>query len=148
MVLEMETNKNTKTVGAAAIELQSKADGKQSVMDTKDAMLKSYPDALVKCAKSKDWTEPFYVCVQSRRERLLNNVIRNQFYARKTRPIPQFDLALYHYDPSTEDLRFVWCIPDKESVINIMVNRANGTLPHDQSKLYDFCVGFINGTLV
>lgn len=138
------------TVGAAAVKLLEQGDTRQSVMDTKDAMLKGYPDALIDCAlkHKREWTQPFYVCVQTRRERLLTNVIRNQFYARQTRPIPDYDLALYHFDPATDDLRFVWNIPDKSSVEQILSDYQTGTLPKEYMQLASFCVGFKNCTLV
>lgn len=108
------------TVGEAALELIFKGDQKQGVIDTQREMTKGYIDQLIICAKAgmKAYPDkkPFYICVQTRRERLLHNVIRNQFYHRMTRPLPTFDLALYHFDPADEQLRFVWCIPDKETV--------------------------------
>lgn len=138
------------TVGAAAIDLMSKGDQHQSVLDTTHEMTKGYMDSLIECAKSGEKQygrdKPFYICVQTRRERLLENVIRNQFYARQTRPIPTYDLALYHYTPKTEDLRFVWCIPDKETVADMS---SNGFIPtKEEEQLYWFVNCFIAGTLV
>jgi|SRR5690242_5245906 len=138
------------TVGAAAVKLLKEGDQKQSVIETQREMLKGYFDELIKAAKKGEQDfgreKPFYVCVQTRRERLLANVIRNQFYARQTRPSPQYDLALYYYDPTTEDLRFVWCIPDKESVQYLIENEL--AIPSDQAQLVGFCKSFVAGTLI
>ncbi len=139
-----------KTVGECALELMSKGDQKQGVIDTQREMTKGYIDELVKCACSGSRAYPgakfFYICVQTRRERLLQNVVRNQFYHRMTRPAPAFDLALYYYDPKDEQLRFVWCIPDKETV-EIMSDPTY--IPaKGEEQLHYFVKCFVDGSLV
>ena len=139
-----------KTVGACALDLKAKGDQHQSVVDTQREMTKGYVDELIKCAqagaRSYESGKAFYVCVQTRRERLLENVIRNQFYHRRTRPAPAYDLALYHYEPKEEQLRFVWCIPDKETVAYMC---EPGFIPErEQVQLYYFVKSFLGCTLI
>lgn len=138
-----------KTVGQVSLDLLSKGDQKQSVLDTSNEMLKGYIDSLIQCALSGEEKHgknfPFYVCVQSRRERLLTNVIRNQFYTRQTRPTPQYDLSLYWYDPTVQRLEFVWCIPDKETTEYLGIF---GSQDPKQSELVKFCKAFIANKLV
>lgn len=135
------------TVGQAAHNILSKPQHSQDVIETQREMLKGYHDQLIKCVEAnKDWTDPFYVCVQTRRERTMSNVVRNQFYARQTRPAPTYDLALYYYNPKVEQLSFVWCIPDHASVEYICANAT--TLPLDQADLIGFCKSFKAGTLI
>lgn len=138
------------TVGKAAVDILSKHQEPQSVIETQQEMLKGYFDQLIIAAKSGEdkygRDKPFYVCVQTRRERLLPNVIRNQFYTRQTRPTPQYDLALYHYDPMVEKLSFVWCIPDKETVLGML--SPSFECPPDQSQLLGFVHSFAQGTLI
>lgn len=139
-----------KTVGAAAVELQSKNRDAQGVIDTQREMMKGYQDELIKCAKAGEKLfgkeNHFYLCVQTRRERLLFNVMRNQFYARQTRPAPAYDLALYHYDPQDELIRFIWCIPDNQTVDYLILHEDE--IPMEERQLVDFCKGFKAGTLV
>lgn len=142
--------KSSPTVGSKAVELMAKGDQRQGVVDTQREMTKGYIDELIKCAQSGSSAygkeKPFYVCVQTRRERLLCNVIRNQFYHRITRPTPAYDLALYWYDPKEEELRFVWCIPDKQTVDDMVYP---GFVPSkEDSQLYDFVKSFVAGTLI
>ncbi len=139
-----------KTVGECAVELMSKGDQKQGVIDTQREMMKGYVNELIKCAQlgasCYGKQKIFYICVQTRRERLLQNVVRNQFYHRMTRPSPAYDLALYHYDPAVEQLRFVWCIPDKETVESMS---TPGYLPtKDENQLFHFVKSFVAGTLI
>lgn len=137
------------TVGAAALSLLEKGDQKQPVVDTQQEMMKGYVDQLITAAQRGTdlfgTEKPFYVCVQTRRERLLENVIRNQFYPRQTRPRPEYDLALYWYDPKAEELRFVWCIPDKDTVESMC---ASVDVPKEEKDLRAFCLAFKQGCLV
>lgn len=143
------TEETKKTIGQASVELAAKHDYKQGVIDTQREMMKTYVDDLIKCAKRGEKAygkeDTFYVCVQTKRERLMHNVIRNLFYYRRTRPAPTYDLALYWYDPKSEDLRFVWNIPDKETVE--MMQDPAYVPPRDHSQLYGFVKSFIAGTL-
>lgn len=148
LLVEACTCDRHNTVGALAMDLLSKGDQNQSVIDTSREMTKGYIQELVKCALegAKLYDKPFYVCVQTRRERLLVNVIRNQFYHRQTRPRPIFDLALYHYDPKDENLNFVWCIPDKQTVSRLIEPTF---IPEASDKqLWQFCMAFVAGTLI
>lgn len=139
-----------RTVGAAALELASKGDERQSVIETQREMQKNYIEELIKAAQSGEKqfgkSSSFYICVQSRRERLLHNVIRSQFYARQTRPFPDYDLALYHYDPRDEKLSFVWAIPDKETVE--MMDDPTYFPSKEEAQLHWFVKSFKKGTLI
>ena len=137
------------TVGSEAVKLLQKGDEKQGVIDTQREMQKGYIDDLIKCAKRyKDWTELFYICVQTRRERLLSNVVRSQFYGRLTRPTPEYDLALYSYDPKTENLKFEWVVPDKETVEQIVEMNKLGIVDLEiDPDLWKYCLQFHSRTL-
>lgn len=143
-------NETKQTVGQAAYDILSKPQAPQTVKDTEEEMLKNYVDSLIEAAmrgeKLYGQEDSFYVCVQTRRERLLSNVIRNQFYPRQTRPTPQYDLALYHYNPKDENLSFVWCIPDKETVQTI--SSPWYRCPKGEEQLCEFVKSFVSGTLI
>lgn len=148
--MTIDVAERSQTVGAASLELLAKGDEKQSVIDTQQEMQKNYIEELIKCAQRGaslfGIDKTFYVCVQNRRERLLPNVIRCQFYPRRSRPLPAFDLSLYHYDPKAEKMTFVWTIPD-EDAFNEMI--APGYIPpkgHEQ--LYGFVKAFHEGRLI
>lgn len=139
------------TVGQAALEAL-KDPYPQDVVETQREMLKGYIDELIKCAKRSEkypefkGLDHFYLCVQARRERLLTNVIRNIFYARVTRPAPTYDLSLYYYDVKSETIKFIWCIPDKETCELMLLHKHE--LPPDQWQLLDFVEKFTKGTLI
>ena len=136
------------TVGAAALRLL-KDPSPQGVIETQQAMQKKYVDSVIEAVETGKRLYPdadfFYVCVHTRRERLLSNVIRNIFHPRRTRPIPQYDLALYYYDAKAEKISFVWCIPDKETVYDLV----NNISPNKQDEqLTYFCKLFLENKLI
>ena len=139
---------NTETVGKAAMRLLGGHPSPQKVVDTQKAMQTKYVDGVIEAAlrgeKLFGKDEIFYICVQTRRERLLENVIRNQFYPRKTRPAPTYDLALYHYDPKDEKISFVWCIPDRETTQQLAISCQNP----EEGQLAYFCQLFLKNSLV
>jgi hypothetical protein len=136
------------TVGSAALRLL-KDPTPQGVVDTQREMQKKYVDNVLEAVERGKNLYPkadfFYVCVHTRRERLLTNVIRNIFHPRQTRPIPQYDLALYHFDVKEEKLSFVWCIPDKETVHHLVNEVSNDK--QDEQLTY-FCKLFVANTLI
>lgn len=146
---------NEKTIGQIALDLK-KDPYPQDVIETQREMQKEYLQNLYECAKKhEDITfadglqgkeKPFYVCVQLKRERLIDNIIRTYFYARRSRPIPDYDLSLYYYDPQSGNIIFVWAIPDKETVEYILENKNQ--IPRDHEQLYNFCKQFKENTLI
>lgn len=148
-------NKDRKTAGQLSIDLL-KDPYPLDVIEAQRKMQSEHLDELLKCAKRheehifpdgiKGSEKPFYVVVQYKRERLLSNTIRSYFYARRSRPIPDYDMSLYYYDPKGGDLIFVWIIPDRETVEDILENKL--LLPKDHEQLYNFCKSFKENTLI
>ena len=114
---ELEKEEPRETVGAASLRLLENPDEKQGVIETREEIMKKYIANLEECAlRYPDWTDPFYVIVLNRRDRLMVNVVRQIFFGRRTLPRSDYDQAVYHYDPKTGHLRFIWVVPDKETV--------------------------------
>lgn len=135
-----------KKLGQVALELLDKIPTPQGAIDTQREMQKGYMDAVIACAKRYTWKEPFYVCVQNRKEQLIPNVIRNQFYGRMTRPSPNYDLTLFSYDPSSEKLSFEWSVPDAATCKYMIDNESE--IPDEQLELLNTVKKFKAGVLV
>ena len=144
----MEEN-GVKTVGAAAVELQTKASAEtHSIIDQTQEQISKYHDNLIQCVhdhKSK-FMDNFYVVVLTKKERLLENVVRNYFFARKTCPTPDYDQAVYFYDYKTEDLSFIWVIPDRETC-NLLIKNMSQVAPEEQ-ELLQYVIDFASGKLM
>jgi len=127
-----------KTVGEVSTELLKNPDEKQGIIDTQKEMNKQFLPQVEECIKNhKDWKDPYYIVVINKRERLLVNVIRQYFLARFTLPTPDYDQTVFKYFPSTGDLKFLWVLPDKNSIE--FINENSSTLPLEQSQLIEFC---------
>jgi len=135
-----------KTVGAQANELLKSGDNKQGVIDTQREMHKKFISEIEKTIEGhKSWDFPFYIVVINKKERLIKNSIRNYFFARRSLPTPDYDQTVFKYDPSTGDLRFLWVLPDHETV-QYMVLFPND-IPKEERQLSYFCHLFVNGKL-
>lgn len=138
--------KKRKTVGQEAYDRMLNPDPQQGVIDTQREMTKGYFDELKKCAESrKDLTKPFYIVVLSKKERLMENVIRNYFISRVTMPNPDWDQAVYRYDPSCGDLKFLWVLPDINTAKWLAGNPSE--VPVEQYELYKYVMMFLDHKL-
>ena len=142
-----EVGKERKTVGAHSAELLSSPDLRQGVIDTQREMQKGYYDMVKDCvARYPDWKDPFYVVVRNKREIHMPNVIRQQIWARQTRPMPDYDLTLWKYTPATGDLEWEWVIPDQFTCSFLVDNES--VLPDEQKSLISMVKKFKAGLLV
>lgn len=134
------------TVGSVATKLWNSG-GKQGAVETEREANKEYLSEVHKCVQNavdKGWDKPFYVVVLTKKERLLRNVVRRYFVARKTMPMPDYDQSLWHYDPRSEQLRYVWTIPDPVYCTELM--QADDIAP-DEAQLAAFVHAFANDQL-
>jgi len=137
-----------KTVGQHVVEMLGKSnlERHQPLVDTAREMQKNYMPEIEKCINEYDEKdEPFYVIVINKRERLFINVIREYFLARRTLPTPDYDQTVFKYFPKTGDLKFLWSLPDWQT-IDYMVENAT-QIPKEQKELLETCLLFKNETL-
>lgn len=149
----MTSSSSDKTVGQYAYELQSKKDEKINPIDLQRAIHKgnqnddSYENQ-VRIAVERGvefFDKDFFVVVLFKKERLLQNVIRQYFIPRKTCPTPEYDQVVYKYDHKNQELSFVWVIPDKQSCIDLPLNKIY--LPKEQHELLQNIEDFNKGKL-
>lgn len=66
----------------------------------------------------------FFISVLLKKEKLLENVIRNYFIPTKVCPTPTYDQTLYRYDHHKETIEFIWVIPDRDTCETFRENVA------------------------
>lgn len=145
--VDQEPNK-TSPIGKVAYDLLQKPDYKQGVVDTQREVDKEFFSEIQKCVERKphsDWKSPWYIIVLNRRERTMINVVRRQFLGRKTIPTPEYDQTVFRFYPSTGNLEFIWCIPDKNTTLWMYDNP--GDVPKEHDWLKNFVFDFLNGSL-
>lgn len=136
------------TVGSCALKLINKSGSDvHSAIDQMREQLTDYDKNLELCVQSnKGKLEgDFYVVVITKKERLLQNVIRAYFFARISCPTPDYDQAVYKYDRATGDLRLLWIIPSQQGA-NMMSSNSH-LVPLEQHELLSFVLRFRDGDL-
>ena len=89
----MDEAQKKPTVGKVAVDLLEKADDKHTVVDQMRENLTDYDKNIWICVADgkKKYDGNFYIVVECKKERLLENVIRNYFFSRLTAPTPIWD---------------------------------------------------------
>jgi len=88
----------------------------------------------------------FFLVVITKKERLLDNVLRNYFIHRQTCPTPEWDQAVYKYHRAGDHLEFLWVVPSKDTCMHMTENAI--TIDKEQRELLKFVLDFNDGTLL
>jgi len=153
-----------KTVGSIATELKKSDSSTINPQEIQHAQEKEYLDNLIWAVKHaqkrvdciddscKDICKSrealmgdFYIVGLLKRERLLDNVLRNYFIPTLACPTPYFDQTLYRYKADKDDIEFVWVIPDQETC-EVFRENKDKIVPEERS-LLQFILDYYDGTL-
>lgn len=136
------------TVGRVSSELlQRDTDTDHSVTEQMQEQLSDYERNILDCVdRSKiNFAGDFFVVVITKRERLMQNVLRHYFFARESCPTPHHDQTLYKYHKNDDRLEFLWVIPDKNACTDLKDNSLY--LDPSLNELLQFVLDFSDGTL-
>jgi len=144
-----------KTVGAQALELMSKPLETTNATEQMREQLMDYEKNFYECLEEgkKKYLGNFYVVVITKKERLMQNVLRNYFFNRLTCPTPDYDQIVYKYTKHPERTKalmydqvdLLWCIPDRETSF-ILKENALKVVP-EEKQLLGYVLDFADGTL-
>jgi len=101
-------------------------------------------DCVQRCIKEFPHSD-FFVIVVTKKERLMQNVIRNYFFGRQSCPTPEYDQTVYRYT-AAGDLEFLWVVPSKDTC-ELMRENALMIAP-EEKELLRFVLEFYDGTLL
>jgi predicted transcriptional regulator with HTH domain len=135
------------TVGKISSDLLNKTPYSTDPIEIERAMHEDYEKNVFDCLEDakKKYVGDFFVVVLTKKERLMENVLRHYFFARKSCPTPDYDQTVYQYHANTENLIFLWVIPSKEACITFM-EQASSITPEEWG-LLGFVLQFADGTL-
>lgn len=88
----------------------------------------------------------FFVVVLTKRERVVENILRNYFMATMSCPTPDYNQSVYKYHANREQLEYIWTVPDQE-VCETFAKNARYVIP-DERALLEFVMQFYDGTLL
>lgn len=137
------------TVGKISKELLTQSHQNiHSAHDQMREMLTDYEKNIHEAILSgcKQFNGDFFITVLFKKERLMNNVVRNYYFPRQTCPTPQYDQAVYHYRRSAGNVEFLWVIPSLEACAT-MILEARFAHP-DERQLLQFVLDFRDGKLL
>jgi hypothetical protein len=137
-----------KTVGAIASELLQKAPESRDPVEIQREVHKEYIDNLKIAVDRglKTMKHDFYVTVIVKKEKLLENVLRNYFAERSSCPTPDYDQTVFKYHYESGNLEYIWTIPDKETCL-VFLRNAHLVVPEEQL-LLEFVLAYANGELM
>lgn len=153
------------TVGKIATDLQQKTPDTLDPQEIQRATEKEYLDNLawcvdhakkrVFCDENKGCTKEcnsrdaldgdFFIECITKKERKLENVLRNYFIPRQSCPTPFFDQSVYKYNSKADQVEFLWVVPDKETAEIFRENKEK-IVPEEQC-LLEQVMHYYDGTL-
>lgn len=154
-----------KTVGAIASELLSKSDTHNlNPQEVQKAQEKEYLDNLVwavkhaqkkvdcyhleghdKCKDRMPLEKSFFIAAILKKEKLLENVLRNYFIPTQVCPTPTYDQTVYRYNHEKEDIEYIWTVPDRETCLTFKEN-VTKIVPEERALLANI-LDFYSGAL-
>lgn len=110
-------------------------------------MQEDYIKELIECVQSarKTINFNFYVEIQTKREPLLHNVLRNYFIPRKSCPTPNYDQTVFMFEHESEDIIYLWTIPCRDACIYLMNNSS--LVVDDEREILNFVLQYSDGSL-
>jgi hypothetical protein len=136
------------TIGKIATELMEKIPESRDPIELERAMHADYDKHLYDAIARgfREYHGDFYVVVDTKKERLLENVLRNYFYCRSTCPTPTYDQTVYKYHRKDENIEFIWVIPSKDTC-QIYRDHCLEVDPEERD-LLQFVLEFYDGSLL
>lgn len=135
------------TVGEASTQLRSKTDAYVPT-DIQQEVHKDFEkNLLLAIADGKQkYDGDFYIVVLTKKEKTMNNVVRNFFFARQTCPTPEWDQSVYAYHRKDEAIEYIWTVPARDICAFLAQNASS--LNKEQYQLLRFVIAFTNGELL
>lgn len=136
------------TVGKLSSDLLAKRTESQSVIDLQREMQQDYLKHLEEAIQSgkNRFDGDFYVVIITKKERLMQNVLRNYFATRESCPTPEWDQTVYWVERSSESLVYLWTLPAKDVCEYLKRNALY--VVNEELELLKFVMAFENGDLL
>lgn len=136
-----------KTVGQEALEIFQKGTYESSPIALQEEMTREYYQNLIDCALNnrKHFKGKFFIVVLTKNEKLLPNVFRNYFFARKSCPTPDYDQSVFRYNNLAEEVEYLWTIPSQDASYHLLENQRYVHIK--EQDLLGFVIQFKKGEL-
>ena len=102
-------------------------------------------DTVDRARKDTSISGNFYIVVLVKKERHLQNVVRQLFFYRQSCPTPEYDQTVYRYHRKDDEIEFLWTIPNNAACM--FLPQMGSDLPDDQKLLLEMVEAFHRGDL-
>ncbi len=138
-------NEARPTVGKLSADLLTKADPVNPIEQMREN-LTDYERNIFECVDThkKYFPGDFFVVVIAKKERLMQNVLRNYFLARLSCPTPDYDQTLYRYNRNDDVIEFIWSIPARDICFLLLENKER--IPIEEYAILEQVINFSDGT--
>lgn len=138
------------TIGSQLLQLSKRQMEKMSVVDAWKVKEQDYMKQLVECAEinRKVFIGDFFIVTQLKLEKLMSHALptfREYFIAQQSCPTPNYDQNVYKYSDSTEEISYIWSIPDRQTAHYLFENKH--LVDESERQLLDFVLKFQDGSL-
>lgn len=143
---DLPATESRKTLGQQVVEVQEKYAGQktQEVRETTNEMGKGYMQSLEKLIEdNKHLKDDYYIMEILKPDSLLPGVISLKHIARRSRPLPEWGVALYKISNRSGTCTYEWGLPHAAEAL-IMVQNPEGW----EAKTMADIQAFVQGRLV
>ncbi len=138
-----------RTAGQVATDLmQRDVYGDITAGERMQEMLSEYERGVIDAVNSgkNSYTgSDFFIVALTKREQLMQNIIRNYFIPRKSCPTPQYDQTVYRYVSKDDRLDMLWTLPSIAAIQNLLAHKHE--LDPSFFQLLQFVLDFLDGKL-
>lgn len=140
-------SQNRDKVGKISVDLSQKTPDTRSPIEQMRENLTDFDKELWICVErgKKEILGDFYLVVITKKEPLMENVLRNYFGFRNSCPTPDYDQTVYRYIKKDDDVSFLWVIPSKDACMMLIANRL--IIDPEERELKEFVLRFAAGDL-
>lgn len=145
--MSKKDKKPRETVGKIATDLMAQPQGAVSPIDLEREMQQDYMKELLDCVDAHYHLFPgdFFIQVITKNEKLLPNVFRNYFAARRSCPTPDYDQTVFKYNREVGSVEYIWTIPSKDACLHLL--RHAHEVVQEERHLLSFVSMFERGDL-
>ncbi len=136
------------TIGKISLELSQKEPETRDPIEIQREVHKQFEANIIDCVNRhlSVYQGDFYLEVITKKERLMQNVLRNYFFATQACPTPTWDQAVYCYHRESDSVEFLWVVPAKDICEMLTFNAI--TVDKSERDLLNFVLEFNDGSLL
>lgn len=90
--------------------------------ELKKSLVDDLNDTIVQGSKEYEG-QPFYITVHEKKDLAMPHMLHRRMIKTKYRPWPEDDTIVFAITPSTNDVKFCWCLPHWSEMENMLNNK-------------------------